>query len=132
MRAMNDDLIKRSDAIGAITNHCENECYYRVDNWCPQCQREEFEEAIKAVPSADRPQEWIPCSERLPDEDGQYLVWAVIGFVPGHVDDPSTYQGITIAGYYGNAHPIKWLGTSVEEVIAWMPLPEQWKGADDE
>lgn len=57
---MKDDLIKRSDAIGAITNHCENECYYRVDNWCPQCQREEFEEAIKAVPSADRPQgEWV-------------------------------------------------------------------------
>ena len=57
---MSDDLIKRSDAIWAITNHCENECYYRVDNWCPQCQREEFQEAIKAVPSADRPQgEWI-------------------------------------------------------------------------
>ena len=57
---MRDDLIKRSDAIGAITNHCENECYYRVDNWCPQCQREEFQEAIKAVPSADRPKgEWI-------------------------------------------------------------------------
>lgn len=54
------DLIKKSDAIGAITNHCENECYYRVDNWCPQCQREEFQEAIKAVPSADRPKgEWI-------------------------------------------------------------------------
>ena len=53
------DLIKKSDAIGAITNHCENECYYRVDSWCPQCQREEFQEAIKAVPSADRPQgEW--------------------------------------------------------------------------
>lgn len=61
------DLIKRSDAIGAITNHCENECYYRVDNWCPQCQREEFEEAIKAVPSADRPQgEWIDRGMRVP------------------------------------------------------------------
>ena len=53
------DLIRRSDAIGVITNHCENECYYRVDSWCPQCQREEFQEAIKAIPSADRPQgEW--------------------------------------------------------------------------
>ena len=53
---MSDDLIRRSDAIGAIANHCENECYYRVDSWCPQCQREEFQEAIKTVPSADRPQ----------------------------------------------------------------------------
>ena len=68
---MSDDLIKRSDAIGAITNHCEYECYYRVDHWCPQCQREEFEEAIKAVPSADRPQgEWIYTDNplRLDDE----------------------------------------------------------------
>ena len=52
---MSDDLIRRSDAIDAITNHCENECYYRADNWCPQCQREEFEKAINAIPSADRP-----------------------------------------------------------------------------
>ena len=52
-----EDLIKRSDAIKAIINHCEDECYYRVDNWCPQCQKEEFQEAIKAIPSADRPQE---------------------------------------------------------------------------
>ena len=57
---MSDDLIKRSDAIVAITNHCENECYYRVDNWCPQCQRKEFEEIINAIPSVDRPQGyWI-------------------------------------------------------------------------
>ena len=67
---MSEDLIKRSDAIGAITNHCENECYYRVDNWCPQCQREEFQEAIKAVPSADRPQgEWIE------QEDDYHHYW---------------------------------------------------------
>jgi len=63
---MSDDLIRRSDAIKAITNHCENECYYRVDNWCPQCQREEFEEAIKAVPSADRPSgEWRATTEKF-------------------------------------------------------------------
>lgn len=61
---MSDDLIKRSDAIGAITNHCENECYYRVDNWCPQCQREEFQEAIKAVLSAETPQ-WIPSKTQI-------------------------------------------------------------------
>ena len=90
-----------------------------------------FADAVKALPSADRLQEWIPCSERLPSEDGQYLVWAIISFVPDHVDDPSTYQGITIAGYYGNAHPINWFGTNVEKVIAWMPLPEPWKGAEN-
>lgn len=64
---MSEDLIKRSDAIEAITNHCENECYYRVDSWCPQCQREEFQDAIKAIPSVDIPHtdDWEKYSERL-------------------------------------------------------------------
>ena len=71
---MSEDLIKREDAIRAITNHCENECYYRVDNWCPQCQREEFEEAIKAVPSADRPQgEWIESFKRIEVKQEAYI-----------------------------------------------------------
>ena len=103
------------------------ECSY-AETGCGDCA---VVEKVRKALSADRPQEWIPCSERLPDEDGQYLVWSVIGIVPDHVDGPSTYQGITIAGYYGNARPIKWLG-SVEKVLAWMPLPEPWKGADDE
>lgn len=75
---------------------------------------------------ADMPT-WIPCSERLPDEDGEYLVWAKTSFVPDHVGDPSTCQSITIASYYGNAHPIAWFGRSIEKVIAWMPLPSAYK-----
>ena len=126
---MSEDLIRRSDAIDAVMN---TEPVFAVDSLEPYQKTKDVVEALEAIPSANRPQEWIPCSERLPDEDGQYLVWAVIGFVPDHVDDPSTYQGITIAGYYGNSHPIKWLGISVEKVIAWMPLPEPWEGADDE
>ena len=117
---MSEDLIKRSDAIGAITNHCENECYYRVDNWCPQCQREEFEEAIKAVPSADRPT-WIPCSERLPREDGFYLVTITDGEQISVCKMPFVES--------------EWKGNWFDdEVIAWMQLPSayQGEGADDE
>lgn len=107
--------------------HCDPRCDLTRDK-----EHAATTEKVVLLDGISRPQgEWIPCSERLPDEDGQYLVWAVIGIVPDHVDDPSTYQGITIAGYYGNAHPIKWFG-HVEKVLAWMPLPEPWKGADDE
>lgn len=113
---MNDDLIKRSDAIGAITNHCENECYYRVDNWCPQCQREEFEEAIKAVPSADRPQEWIPCSERLPKKYGQQVLCCN---KDGRVFSSAlTYMHPEYKYWYFGKH---------RSVIAWMPLPEPYR-----
>ena len=142
---MSEDLIKKSDAIGAITNHCENECYYRVDNWCPQCQREEFEEAIKAVPSADRPQgdynrgycdavqgiademvkqgkyiaddrpqEWIPCSERLPDRYKRVLTTSKKGMVRENF--------INAGGWSYDTY----------SVVAWMPLPKPWKGTDDD
>ena len=48
---MNDDLIKRSDAIGACSYETI-ECY-------------EARKAIRALPSADRQQgEWIPCTKR--------------------------------------------------------------------
>ena len=124
---MSEDLIKRSDAIGAIINHCENECYYRVDNWCPQCQREEFEEAIKAVPSADRPQEWISCSERLPSEKdyiGDVVIWCTDKSIVG------------VGWYYESTKSWATIDDTfppiLGEVIAWMPLPKPWRGADDE
>ena len=125
------DSIKRSDAIGAITNHCENECYYRVDNWCPQCQREEFQKAIKAVPSADRPRgEWIPCSERLPNENGDYLVTLENGVVK--ILGYSTTQRTTYPkGFYHIEDGFSWRQVQ-NPVVAWMPLPKPWEGADDE
>lgn len=59
---------------------------------------------------------WIPCSERLPEEDGLYLV-------------------IDLAIYFGEYSPfifkrektsptntLKW-----GDIVAWMPLPEPYK-----
>lgn len=72
-------------------------------------------------------QEWTPCSDRLPNESGEYLTWSKIGFVPDHVDDPYTREGICIA--YFSKRFSEWFGTEVEKVIAWMPLPDPMKGA---
>ena len=66
-----------------------------------------------AVEVADRPQEWIPCKERLPKEAETILV---------------TINGKTFFAPFGiNEESSKELGT-----VAWMPLPEPWEGADDE
>ena len=66
-----------------------------------------------AVEVADRPQEWIPCKERLPKEAEPILV---------------TINGKTFFAPFGiNEESSKELGT-----VAWMPLPEPWEGADDE
>lgn len=76
-------------------------------------------ESIQDLPSADRPQEWIPCSERLPKDWEHVLVCTTVTyttpiFVDWYVDE---------IGSWANEG---------DSVIAWMPLPEPWKGADDE
>ena len=63
---------------------------------------------------------WIPCSERLPEESGEYLVTSKIYFIPDHVDEIDNYVGVKISHYstrYG------WLD---DEVMAWQPLPEPY------
>lgn len=54
--------------------------------------------------------EWIPCSERLPEEKGTYLV-TVKKF------------GVTFARFTGQKDNLHF----DSEVIAWMPLPEPFK-----
>lgn len=88
-------------------------------------------EVVKSMPTIEVPQ-WTPCSERLPDKEGRYLVWAVMSFVPDHVDEPNTYQGTTIASYFERLTPFKWFGDHVEQVIAWQPLPEPYQAESEE
>ena len=80
---------------------------------------------------ADRPQgEWIPCSERLPNENGDYLVTLENGVVK--ILGYSTTQRTTYPkGFYHIEDGFSWRQVQ-NPVVAWMPLPKPWKGADDE
>lgn len=80
----------------------------------------QLEVMLNAQKAISAESEWIPCSERLPNEDecGWYLVT-----VKGHelfVDvapfDDALWKG---------------LGSN-QEVIAWMPLPEPYKAESEE
>lgn len=65
--------------------------------------------SIEALPSAQPEPKWIPCSERLPEKDGYYL---------------------TTTMYY-QVYRDYWNGDNwdrTEMIIAWMPLPEPYKG----
>ena len=46
-----EDCISRQAAVELIKNYCENGCDIVEDNWCPSCQREQFMELLKAMPS---------------------------------------------------------------------------------
>lgn len=57
---------------------------------------------------------WIPCSERLPEEDGTYYTAEHAG------DRKQQYFHADMYGHY-------WDG-GVGKVIAWRPQPEKYKG----
>ena len=71
---------------------------------------------------------WIPCSERLPDNDDEVLCWYEYRIMQGtHVGEMKRTYGI---GYYFNR--FKHWGGEVScgvdcKVIAWQPLPEPYK-----
>lgn len=74
-------------------------------------------EALKAQPK------WIPCSERLPSESGNYLI-TVADLRLGHNGEYT----VTMADFYAKAK--KW--NSIVDVYAWMTLPEPYKAGDTE
>ena len=59
--------------------------------------------------------DWIPCSERLPSEKGEYLICD---------DKGNVYESSLYVGSYGCSWLVK---TATDEVIAWQPLPQPYK-----
>lgn len=81
----------------------------------------EIADKLDNAPTIEPKQEWIPCSERLPEENSFYLVTA------DHYRDKayrSTDMYLFVDGKWDTVH---------DDIIAWKPLPEPYKeGADDE
>lgn len=74
---------------------------------------------IDELPSADR---WIPCSERLPEENGLYLV----------TERYKNCTDITIRFFYILEDEPTWAVVKQTEVVAWMPMPKPWEGEGHE
>lgn len=64
---------------------------------------------------------WIPCSERLPKDEGSYLVTDDAGGVKTVQDDEFMH--------YEDGTPL-WLFS--QNVTAWMELPEPYLGDKDD
>lgn len=76
-------------------------------------------EILKSLPSAE--QRWIPVTERLPDKMGTYLVTL-----------DYKEHGTGVMSLWFHNEEIGWDLRVADEVTAWMPLPEPWKGEKDE
>lgn len=66
--------------------------------------------------------EWIPCSERLPKRDGNYLVTF------HHKWPDREYKTVEVEEFRSG----KFDENLYMKVVAWTPLPEPWKGAEVE
>ena len=163
---MSEDLIRRSDAIKHFKAKAD---HYRkrlanikaqgdAISYDPTDQIKVFEDEIiinedvvkeiKDIPTIEPKQEWIPCSERLPEDIRPVLVtWK-------NNDPASYYQYIVGKHFIGTAHYHRgkwyWYSSVTEdllaeygkceteefdeaiEAVAWMPLPKPWEGANDE
>lgn len=87
-------------------------------------------EAMRALPSA---QQWVPCSERLPEEEKAYLVT----FASGNVGMSSWHKDTFNRGFNRGFDAYLTGVTKDGEceyfgVVAWMKKPEPWKGGPDE
>jgi len=68
---MMDKTISLQSAVELIKNYCENGCDLAEDNWCPSCQREQFIELLKALPSAQPERTCVNCG-RTANNGGWY------------------------------------------------------------
>ena len=70
-------------------------------------------------------QEWIPVKDRLPEKDGQYLIFTTQYFTPDHIDEIDHKDGIEISGYYKG---YGFLSTNGIHAKYWCCLPQPPKG----
>ena len=105
---MSDDLIKRSDAIDAIHREA------RLAGGSVAIEYADmFQDAIKALPSADRPQgEWADVTDELPKQGQDVLAWV-------ETKDDARMACCN----YSNSVWFDAIMDVIVSPIAWMPLP---------
>ena len=70
-------------------------------------------------------QEWVSVKDKLPEKDGQYLIFTTKYFTPDHIDEICHKDGIEISGYckrYG------FLSKNGIYAKYWCELPQPTKG----
>ena len=98
---------------------CDGNCTY--DEKLYEKIMQILDRRIKQLPSAQPEQQWIPCSERLPEHGGRYLISVLDGI----------NRRTTVAPYLPRCKAWEMNGRMAYwKVIAWLPLPEPYKEDD--
>ena len=70
-------------------------------------------------------QEWVSVKDKMPEKDGQYLIFTTKYFTPDHIDEIDHKDGIEISGYckrYG------FLSKNGIHAKYWRDIPQPPKG----
>jgi len=100
-----DDIISRQAAIDALAKFVP----YAICDESTESYTNGLTDAYNLICQLPSAQQWIPCSERMPEKPGKYLVTVKNGNVYAGTFD-------VISGKFQCA------------ATAWMPLPEPWRG----
>ena len=111
-----DDLISRQAAIDALAKFVP----HAICDESSESYTNGLTDAYNLICQLPSAQQWIPCSERLPEEKGRYLIttkrfgdfvvdWNIFMIGTKIIQEGWLYSG---------------------DVIAWMPMPEPYKGEE--
>lgn len=90
---------------------------------------------LMMLPPAQPEQRWIPCSERLPKANGRYLVTRGLSACGAmwnrvYLINYSDLMGLKSERIWWDGNVGKSDFERLDDVIAWMPLPEPYKGEE--
>ena len=119
-----DDLISRQAAIDAVNKN-------RDSVFRDSVHYEGAVYDISNLPSAQPELRWIPCSERLPEDE-----YVLISKKPTKLSGSKWCVGIGIRIADPRSREIQWRDSGFgviqdDKVLAWMPLPEPYKENSD-
>ena len=118
--ALNEQIEQCNKALGSFDISLKDEFAIKVERASLKAYREQLVNLPTVQPKRGK---WIPVGERLPEENGQYLITVKYKHVDGYDD---------IYAEHGEWNDGKWdmfcFGHcgEVDGIIAWMPLPEPY------
>lgn len=109
-----DDLIRRQWLM-----ECVNEGWIKFDT-----EKDEniFIHLVRDIAPSAQPERWIPCSERMPEIKDNMAKKVIV---------TTSWNTVSEAYYCVDHWEMNDFDYKLSSVIAWMPLPESWKGESD-